>query len=118
MKTAEGSLGEGSMTGIGCARDADAWLRVERTGLVAPGAEDVLGVYGRGLKDWAAGVKKLRSGVDVKRRLRGRVIALAANEDEAANESDVVRLGRDSDITARLPQQRQTCQRKQEEKGR
>lgn len=73
---------------------------------MALGAEAVLGVYGRGLKDWAAGVKKLRSGVDVRRRLRGRGIALAADEDEPTNKSDGVRLGRDSDITAKLQQRR------------
>lgn len=44
MKTAEGSLGEGSMTGMGCARVTDVWLRIARTGLLALGADAVLGV--------------------------------------------------------------------------
>lgn len=51
MKIAAGSEGEGSMAGVGCASDMDAWLRVDGRGLVTLGTAAVLGVYGRGLKD-------------------------------------------------------------------
>lgn len=42
-------------------------------------------------------MKKLRSGVVVRRRLSGLARALA--DDEPANEIEEVRVGRDSDIT-------------------
>lgn len=66
------------------------------------GAEFAAGTYGRGLKDCAAGVKKERSGVAVRRRLIGLDIALA--EEVPAKEREEVRMGRESDI------RRITCQ--------
>jgi hypothetical protein len=95
MKTARGSVGEGSIAWTGCARFEREWLRVVRRGLT--GANTPFGVYGRGLNDWAAGVKKLRSGVSERRCLRGREIALV--DGEPAKDREAARRGRDSDIT-------------------
>jgi len=53
------------------------------------GAGTPFGVYGRGLNDWAAGVKKLRSDASERLGFRGREITLA--EGEPAKERDVVR---------------------------
>lgn len=59
------------------------------------GTEAPFGVYGLGLNDAAAGVKKGRSEVDVKRRFRARV---AFVDDVPVNESEVLRVGRVSDM--------------------
>lgn len=57
------------------------------------------GVYGRGLNEVAAGVKKLRSVVDVRRRLSGLETTLAEEEPEKEREDEIE--GRVSDITVK-----------------
>jgi hypothetical protein len=95
MNRVWGSEGDGSITGAGTARDAWEGLRVIGDG-VELGSNVPLGVYGRGLNDWAAGVKKLSSGVDVRRRLRGLGIALV--DAEPLKDKEAVRRERVSDI--------------------
>jgi hypothetical protein len=96
MNSEWGSEGDGSITGAGAARGASGGLRVIGDG-VELGSNVPLGVYGRGLNDWAAGVKKLSSGViDVRRRLRGLGIALV--DAVPLKDKEVVRRERVSDI--------------------
>lgn len=59
------------------------------------GTEEPFGVYGFGLNDAAAGVKKGRSEADVKRRFRAR---FAFVDDVVVNESEVLRVDRVSDM--------------------
>ena len=61
------------------------------------GAEEPFGVYGFGLNEAAAGVKKGRSEVDVKRRFRARDGFV---DDVPVNESEVFRVDRVSDMAS------------------
>ena len=58
----------------------------------------LLGAYGRGLNEVAAGVKKLSSDVDVDVRRRFRGLEMALVEDEPEKDNEAVKAGRDSDI--------------------
>jgi len=66
-------------------------------GGVGVGAEEPFGVYGFGLNEAAAGVKKGRSEVDVKRRFRARDGFV---DDVPVNESEVFRVDRVSDMAS------------------